>query len=87
MAPAVILNVLIISIPFQPSSPMVPVHHGIPKAGTRVGQRDDLFDCDSLWHAHACLLLHPHLQLEDDQGHGILHVHLLFHLCCRFTGL
>jgi hypothetical protein len=50
---------------------------------SRVGEWHGLLHRHPLHDAHARLLLHPHLQLEDDQDNGHHHVLLLLCLCRR----
>ena len=63
---------------------MVLVHAGVPEARSRLRRWHGLLNQHPLWHAATCLLLNPDLQLEDDQGHGILHVLVLLRLCGCF---
>ena len=58
---------------------------GARREGERHGH--GLLHRHPLRHAHARLLLHPHLQLEDDQSHGLPHVRLLLPLRRRLARL
>lgn len=63
------------------------IHNGIHETGEGQRYRHGLLGGHPVLHAAVGLFLHPYLQLEDDQGHGFLHVRLL--LCFRggFAGL
>lgn len=72
---------------FQIASSLATLHDSLQTAYPSLCDGDGLFDSHLIRHAPARFLLHPHLQLEDDQRHGLLHVHPLLHLRGRVPRL
>ena len=71
----------------QAPTALVNIHHCIPKASLRFVGGYGLLHRHSIRHADACLFVHSNLQLENDQRHGLLHVHLLLSIRNRFLGI
>ena len=75
------------SIYFQVTFPMVALYNCFPRTYYRIGQRHGMFYCHPLHDVDLGLYVHSHLQLENDQGHGLFHVHFLLFICTGLFGI
>ena len=66
---------------------MVALYNCFPRTYYCISQRHGMFDCHPLHDVDLGLYVHSHLQLENDQGHGIFHVHFLLFICTGLFGI
>ena len=71
----------------QVTTPLAHLYNGFPKECCRVFGGHGVLHRHPFWHVDPSLCVHSHIQLENDQGHGLLHVPFLLCLCPRFLRL